>query len=286
LRFTNPAEDRQVSSFQTEALRHLNATSPDLPTPRLVLSEDDSAEVEVVLVDGRRSITRVITLLPGIPLARVPERNPALRLAMADTLARMDLAFTSFSHPASSHELLWDMKHALSLRKLLVYQQDAETRALIEREDNVVPVQTALRAQVIHNDFNFSNVMVDKHRSEITGVLDFGDMVHAPLIYDLAVALAYQFSGDDDEALAIINAFTLRYHRVFPLEIQELELLYDLIAARQILSLLITQWRASLYPENSQYILRNNAISRVGIQRLSALDRGEVTHMLVGSCFE
>jgi Ser/Thr protein kinase RdoA (MazF antagonist) len=139
---------------------------------------------------------------------------------------------------------------------------------------------------VIHNDFNFSNVMVDKHRSEITGVLDFGDMVHAPLIYDLAVALAYQFSGDDDEALAIINAFTLRYHRVFPLEIQELELLYDLIAARQILSLLITQWRASLYPENSQYILRNNAISRVGIQRLSALDRGEVTHMLVGSCFE
>ncbi len=29
--------------------------------------------------------------------------------------------------------------------------------------------------------------------NEITGVLDFGDMVYAPLINDLAVALAYQF---------------------------------------------------------------------------------------------
>ena len=98
------------------------------------------------------------------------------------------------------------------------------------------------------------------------------------------MALSYQFSGDDDDAAEIITEFTHRYHRVIPLERQELELIYDLITTRQVLSLLIGHWRASLYPENRQYILRNSTISRVGIERLAALDRDEVTQALIDRC--
>lgn len=289
LRLTNPAEDRQVTNFQTEAMIHLNKLAPDLPVPRVFRDENGDAEIEVNLPDDRLSIARLITLLPGVALATVPERNPAVRASMADHIAKMGFAFRGFFHPAANHELLWDMKHALKLRGLLPYLQDADTRRLVEQgldafERNIAPIQSSLRAQVIHNDFNFSNVMIDQHQAEITGVLDFGDMVYAPLIYDLAVALAYQFSGDDDDAPAIITEFTHRYHRIIPLERQELELLYDLITTRQVLSLLIAHWRASLYPENRQYILRNSTISRVGIERLATLDRDEVTQALTDRC--
>ncbi|MCP4769581.1 MAG: phosphotransferase [Gammaproteobacteria bacterium] len=289
LRLTNPAEDRQVTNFQTEAMVHLNKMAPDLPVPRVIRDENGDAEIEVILPDDRLSIARLITLLPGVALATVPERNPAVRASMADHIAKMGFALRSFFHPAANHELLWDMKHALKLRELLPYLQDEDTRSLVEKgldafEHNVAPIQSSLRAQVIHNDFNFSNVMIDEHQPEITGVLDFGDMVYAPLIYDLAVALAYQFSGDDDDAPGIITEFTHRYHRIIPLQRQELELLYDLITTRQVLSLLIGHWRASLYPGNRQYILRNSTFSRVGIERLAALDRDEVTQALVDCC--
>jgi Ser/Thr protein kinase RdoA (MazF antagonist) len=289
LRLINPAEEREVSNFQTEALRHLNRVDPDLPVPRVVLDENGDAEIAVVLPDGRNSIARLITLLSGIPLASVPDRNPDIRAGMADTLARMDLAFGGFSHPAANHELLWDMKHALGLRRLIPHLQDQETSNLVALgldsfERYVAPIQSSLRAQVIHNDLNFSNVMIDEHRPKLTGVLDFGDMVQAPLVFDLAVALAYQFSGDNDDALGIIEQFSLRYHQVVPLQSQELEILYDLIMARQILSLLITRWRASVYPENSQYILRNNAGSQVGIRRLAVLGRDRVTQALMRKC--
>ena len=289
LRLTNPAEDRQVTNFQTEAMLHLNRLAPELPVPRVVAGTNGEAEIEVSLADGRQSIARLITLLPGVALASVPERNPDLRDSMAEHIAKMGFAFRGFFHPAANHELLWDMKQALKLRELLPYLKDKITRRLVEQgldafEGNVAPVQSSLRAQVIHNDFNFSNVMIDEHRPEITGVLDFGDMVYAPLIYDLAVALSYQFSGDDDDAAQIIIEFTQRYHRIIPLERQELELLCDLIATRQVLSLLIAHWRASLYPDNRQYILRNSTISRVGIERLAALDRDRVTQALIDRC--
>jgi len=289
LRLTNPAEQRQVTKFQTEAMRHLNRVNPELPIPRVVLCENGEAEIEVSLPDNRLSIARLITLLPGVPLASVPERAADVRASMADAIAKMDHAFQNFFLPVADHELLWDMKHTLKLRELVVYLQDDDTRKLVERglhafERNVAPIQLSLRAQVIHNDFNFSNVMIDEHKAEITGVLDFGDMVYAPLIYDLAVALAYQFSGDDDDALCVIEEFTLCYHRIIPLQRQELEILYDLITTRQVLTLLITQWRASVYPQNRQYILRNYATARVGINRLAALGRDKVTQVLVRAC--
>ena len=121
LRLTNPAEDRQVTNFQTEAMVHLNKQAPELPVPRVVPGENGDAEIEVSLPDGRPSIARLITLLPGVALATVPERNPGVRASMADHIAKMGFAFRGFFHPAANHELLWDMKHALKLRRFLPY---------------------------------------------------------------------------------------------------------------------------------------------------------------------
>ena len=290
LRFTNPAEDRSVTNFQTEAMLHLLEVSPELPIPRVLTSLLDEAEVEVTLPDGRVSIARAISFLQGVPLAEVPERNPGIRTDMAKTLARMGWAFRGFFHPAAGHVLLWDMKHAASLRAYFGFIKEDEIRHLVTMgldnyEQNVLSVQKSLRAQVVHNDLNFSNVMIHESSPEITGVLDFGDMVHGPLIYDLAVALAYQFSGPADDALEIIKEFTRDYHQIIPLEKGELEILYDLLVTRQVLTLTITAWRASLYPENAEYILRNHKLARTAILRLSELDRDVVTRALIEACF-
>ena len=59
-------------------------------------------------------------------------------------------------------------------------------------ERHAVPLLRGLRRQVIHNDFNPHNVLADAvDDTRIAGVIDFGDMVHAPLVQDLATACAY-----------------------------------------------------------------------------------------------
>ncbi len=291
LRFTNPAEDPAVTNFQTAALHHLNVVDPGLPVPRLIPDLERNSEVELRLADGRPCIARMISFLPGIPLASAAHRNPQVRACMAESIARLGRAFRGFSHPAADHELLWDIKHIARLRAYLDYIRDDETRRLVELalddfDRYVRPLQAELRAQVIHNDFNFSNVMIHESKPLITGVLDFGDMVFAPLIFDLGVALAYQISGESDDAFSIIRDFTALYHRVNPLLPRELEVLYDLIRARQVLTLIITAWRASLYPHNRDYILRNSRSAQVGIRRLAELDRDAVIRELKRACPE
>ena len=121
-----------------------------------------------------------------------------------------------------------------------------------------------LPRQVIHNDFNPHNILVSPSNPDVlAGVIDFGDMVEAPLINDLAVALSYQIGAGNglENAIAILAA----YHRVRPLDRSEIACLPTLLRTRLAMTVIITEWRASLHPENREYILRNHPIALSGL---------------------
>jgi len=142
--------------------------------------------------------------------------------------------------------------------------------ALDRFERDAKPRLAALPAQPIHNDFNIYNVLVDPADTDrIAGILDFGDMVRAPAIDDLAVAAAYQV-GTGDDPLADIAPFVAAYHGVRPLQPPEVEMLFNLIVARLVMVVAISGWRAERHPENAAYLLRNNPLSWA---RLAACER-------------
>ena len=289
LKATNPAEDRAVTNFQTEVLLHVHKVDPELPVPRIHLSLDGVAEVLVDTGDVQPRLVRLVSFMPGVPLAGVSERSVTLRRNMGSGLARLGLALRGFFHPSAGHELLWDLKHASRLRDLLMHVKDDKRRTLatqcIDRfEEHVLPTLPRLRGQVIHNDFNPSNVMVDEESHErITGILDFGDMVYAPLINDLGVAAAYHLA-DSDEPLSTAAELIGAYHEVLPLEKGEIDILFDLIATRLAMTVVITGWRAARYPENRDYILRHNAMSWAGLERLSRLSHEQGREILRHAC--
>ena len=51
--------------------------------------------------------------------------------------------------------------------------------------EQVLPALEGMRAQVIHNDVSCMNTLVEGDR--VVGVIDFGDLIHAPLVCDFAV---------------------------------------------------------------------------------------------------
>ncbi|MDR9053525.1 phosphotransferase [Burkholderia multivorans] len=285
LKLTHPAEQAGVTEFQTFAQLQVIEADATLPVPRLM--RDRSGRYihwRAVAGEHARQAVRMITFAPGIPLHRV-ERSRRQRRALGTALGRFDRALRGFTHAHAGHRLLWDIQHLSQLRPLLDYVDGGERRALarhlLDRHDvHTARRMTTLRRQVIHNDLNPYNVLVDETDTDrITAILDFGDMVHAPLVNELAVASSYQLADTPNPLETAVDCICA-YHRENPLSGDELAVLPELIVARLLMTVLITGWRAREHPENSAYILRNNALSWTGLHRLAALPDGDAARII------
>ena len=288
LKVSNPGEPAVNTNFQTEAILWLERVDPGLPVPKVVRALDGQSEFPLRMADGRTSIVRMLTWLDGVPVVRVGV-SAALRRDMGRTLARLGAALRDFDHPGASHDIQWDIRHASRLRPLIAaLSEPALRRQLLAELDHfdaaVRPALAGLRQQVVHNDLNHHNVLLDPPCPDrVSGVLDFGDMVKTPLVVDLAVAASYM-THQDDGALRCVAEMAAAYHEVMPLSRDEIGLLRDLIVARLMTSIAITEWRAARYPQNADYILRNNGPARIGMERFATLPRGEVTAALLRAC--
>lgn len=271
LKLANPAEPPEVTDFQTKALLHLEPT--DLAVPRVIRSRSGATEAHTP-----HGTLRLLTYLEGTPLHATP-RSAAQTAAMARMAAQLTQGLQGFAHPASAHVLQWDIRHASALRPLLEAVpddlRDLATATLNRFDAEVAPQLPALRWQVVHNDLNPHNVLTDPaDPNRIAGVLDFGDMVHTPLICDAAIAASYFI--DAGQPLQSLQTFARAYHATLPLTPSEAQLFPDLVATRMLTTIAITSSRAARYPENATYILRNFAIARDGLRALCALPRATI----------
>ena len=289
LKIANPSEDREVVDFQVQALRHVAEVDPGLPLPRVRTGVNGSDIIEVTASDGTRCFARMVNYLSGTPLGHTNGSTAMLQHAQGRLLARLGRALRGYFHPAAHHALLWDLRNALQLRELLSHITDAHKRGCVEHvldgfESVVQPVLPGLRAQVIHNDLNPGNLLVDPDRPDhITGIIDFGDLVYAPLIIDVAVAAAYQLAETRDP-LQPIAALLSAYHCVTPLEETELAVLFDLLATRVAMTVVISSWRAARYPENSEYILTSNPRAVRLLEGLAEMVRGDAEDYFRNAC--
>jgi hydroxylysine kinase len=288
LRISNHAEDPAINDFQVSALLHVAQVDPYIPVQRVFRALNGQPHLRLPFEHGRLRAVRLLSYLPGVPLNMV-KRTSAHRRELGTYLAKLDLALRDFSHPAAGHELAWDIQHAAGIRPLIAHIPDIARRQLADDfltafETNAKPVLSKLRAQVIHNDLNFYNVLVDPIENDrLAGILDFGDMVLSPLAVDVAVGASYHMNTTGDPWGAVAE-FVSAYHAVLPLERDEVDLLYDLIAARFVVTVAITGWRAERYPQNSAYILKNNASAWQGLAHLSTLNRDIAQRRLRVAC--
>jgi hypothetical protein len=270
VKLANPAEEPAMTAFQAAALLHLERTAPALPCPRLRPAADGAA---VVPLRGGGHL-RVLSWQEGRPLAEVAPGAEGRR-AIGALSARLCAALGRLE-AGPGPVLLWDITRAGGLRALLPAVADAGLRALCARvldrfEAEVAPRLARLPAQAIHADLNPWNVMADA-AGRVAGVIDFGDMVRAPRICDLAVAASYHARGAAPQAA--VADLAAGFHAETPLEGEEIALLPALVATRMTATLTIASWRAARQPENAPYILRNLPASAEGLAALSALPAG------------
>jgi len=288
LKIANSAEASGVTGFQVEALLHVAKTDPELVVPRVIRTLSGRTTATILDRDGRGHTARLLTWLDGKPLGSAATM-PGSAAMLGQFLARLGIALRDFVHPASDYSLLWDLKRAGNLIELLDNIEDKALQDMCRRRlsrftSHTEPALKTLRSQVIYADFHAGNVLVaDNGHTMIAGVIDFGDIVRSPLIVDVAVAAAYLIANEQDP-LADVLGFLSAYTRLRPLLREEVELLYDLILARNVMSLTIGRWRAGLFPDNSDYLLESEWQARKTIEILTGLDQSEVAVVFLKAC--
>ncbi len=288
LKIAAASEPEHVTDLQVRALENI-AREARVPAPRIVRTRDNNALVTVRSDQGAHA-ARVVTWLEGTPMAST-ESTPAGAQSLGKTLAVLDRALAGVTVDADNQVLIWDMQRAGELREVIDCIADQRQRELvadaIDRfESELEPAFATLRRQLIHNDVNPGNVLTDSENGLVSGLLDFGDMLIAPLIVEVAIAASYLRHLDDDP-LTLIAPFVAAYHAESPLADAELALLYDLVRLRLATTTALLWWRLREKDPDDPYrrqTLAAESSAAEFAERLDGLGRAAFTAELKRAC--
>ncbi|MEE4112871.1 MAG: aminotransferase class III-fold pyridoxal phosphate-dependent enzyme, partial [Desulfobacteraceae bacterium] len=268
LKIANAAETREVLEFQNQAMRHVAEKAAALfeefaPCPRVCSDPNGEEIISIPGQDGASHYVRLLTYLPGKPLATVNPHDNDLLFSLGSFLGRIDRLLMDFAHPASRRAFHWDLARCgKAVASRLDDIDDPEKRDLVQHRldryrADTVPKLVGLRASVIHSDGNDYNVLASPHGrwgNRVTGLIDFGDMVHSHTINELAIACAYATMGKSDPLAAAVQVVA-GYHRAFALTESELAVLFDLICMRLCTSVCHSAHQIRLAPQNTYLLI-------------------------------
>src|SRR5262249_32152651 len=151
----------------------------------------------------------------------------------------------------------------------------------------VEPLLPRLPRSLIHNDANDGNVLVgrpeaDPREREVTGLLDFGDMIEAWTVVELAVAIAYAVFEQPDP-LAGAAPLAAGYHSLRPLSDDELSAVWTLACVRLCTSVCLSAHRRTAEPGNP-YLLVSEAPAWEALARMREIHPRLAQYRLRAAC--
>jgi len=270
------AEESLVTDFQIAALIHLQNRGLTF-VPRIVRTSSGQDRGSIRSEDGSEVCLRVVTWLSG-ELLRHVDVTSEIAQCFGRRLAELDVALEDFSHDGEAQTLLWDSQRAGELRGLLGHISDEAVKKSVEAvlddfDGRVKPALLDLPQQVIHNDANDENILFDGN-GDVSGIIDFGDMMKAPRVIDVATAASYLRTPDDP--LRLIEPFVAAYNRENALLDAEFDVLFDLIRTRLSMTLILLHWRLAARGEDDPYRQKSLAVNSNApdfLQNLSSIGR-------------
>ncbi|MBM3583463.1 MAG: aminotransferase class III-fold pyridoxal phosphate-dependent enzyme [Alphaproteobacteria bacterium] len=256
LKVSGTLENLNAIDLQIAALEHIGRHAPELVVPRLVRTRAGRAAVDL---DGALAGHRVfaVSLVPGRPLESV-EYGTSVLERVGGALARLDRVLRGFHHGWVPTDLAWDIRNAPVLRDAVSLVADAAQRRMLDGIferfiTRTLPAYGRLRCQFIHNDGDGANVLVTEDGTDVSGIVDFGDMTFGPLIVELAVPGA-DTARKRLDPLESIGALVEGYTATAPLERDEIAPLHDAILMRAATGLSAVVWRRRHDPAGAELL--------------------------------
>ena len=291
LKIGNPDESRASLEMQNAILARLaqgwleedGASRSTFPA---VVPDLAGAPLATVEKDGVHYPLRLVTWLPGVPVAEVRPQSPELLRSWGGVLARLNVALADFEHRAAETGFHWDLRTASSIFEERVGSvKGRDRRALLRRrmadcEERLAPLIAGLRTQVVHGDANDYNVLANRVEDtppggrygdrRVTGIIDFGDAMRTWLASEPAVAGAYAMLSKRDPAGALAQLVS-GFHEEYPLGEEEIAAVFPLAGMRLCLSATMAAWQRAREPGN-EYLSISEAHVWALLERLDRLE--------------
>ena len=274
LKVANALEERALLEAQQQVMRRL--AQRGVPVPSVVPTADGELLVDTVIDDSARYFTWAVTPLPGVLLADVGFRSRELFEQIGAAVGRLTSALHGFSHPALDRPFAWDLTRAV---ERVIAAPDAiadeDFAAVIDEtvdrvREHVLPRAHELPRAAIHNDLNDHNILVAASSNgaacltridQVTGIIDFGDILNGWRVADLAIAAAYAML-DAPDPLAVLAAIVRGAARECTYEDAELDAVFALAGLRLALSAAIAVEQQRSRPDNAYLGVSQAAIRR------------------------
>ena len=250
--YLEDAELLEIIAAENESLLHLQTTDQASAYPQPIPFLD-GAYIKTLVIDGKRAIVRMLSYLEGAFLGDQLMTAGAVA-AVGRFLAHLDLSLQPVrSAVYQARQWEWDLQYLPLCKKYLGFIESIHDRHVVlyfmqQFDEQVRDVLPELRQQLIHNDANEWNLLLEGE--QMVGIIDFGDLTHAPLIQEVAVVATYMAYQQTDP-VHWVGLLVSAYHEVLPLEAREVDLLYYLIAARLCLSVCNSAYAKASDPENT-----------------------------------
>ncbi|PVA11326.1 hypothetical protein DC366_06200 [Pelagivirga sediminicola] len=268
-------------AFQTRALGYLAQSLPDLPLPRVHRTRSGAAIHTLQDPENGPCDFRVLDYLEGQPVELGEAPTPALAAAAGQLVGAVTRTLGALSHDFGAEVIAWDVANGLLGDAQFWAMGGGDIRALEAhmrpRFAALMPVLRRQRTHVVYNDAHLENLLRPAPDADrITGLIDFGDMWRAPVVCDVAT-LALGFAEGAQDAPGMAAAAVSGYHAAYPLSGAEIDLIEDVMIARQVLSVILYDIKladpALQSDENTQ--MRARLMER--LERLLALPWGRIT---------
>ncbi|MBO9531567.1 MAG: aminotransferase [Solirubrobacteraceae bacterium] len=235
LKFANTEVGRPVLEAEHLVLDALGGALGPLATPRVVATTGGDEIIEV-----GDHLARVLTWVPGTPLAVAGFVDHARARALGDAAGRISAALASIDHPGAHRTFQWDVRQAGRVADLAREQLDDDEWAMQQRALSWLSGvdDASLPRQIAYTDVTANNLLghlAPDGTFTSTALVDFGDAVYTWRLAD-AVGAAYSaVAGDPALALELALTALTAFHAHQPLSEVEADAFWPVLAGRAAL---------------------------------------------------
>ncbi len=253
----NAAEDPSMLDCQAEVFRRLGSLQ-DYRFTQVINTVAGEASTQIIGDDDVSYHCRLVEWVDGRLYADCYPRSGFLHRSLGRCLAQVDRSLVGFSHEALERPLSWDLCRAQEVLArydgpgMTPEQRDLVTGFQELYRDRVEPVVGQLRRGVIHNDANDNNVLVGvgpNSHYQVTGLIDFGDLLVGWLASEVAIAATYAMM-EAEHPLDVAADILAGYQEILPLREVEIGVIFPLICMRLCLSVSIATEQQRQEPDN------------------------------------
>ena len=269
---------------QNAAMKHLAGRGVRVPG---VGRSIDGQEILALSVRGEDYLVRLLEFLDGEPLTRRKYLAVKTREALGALAANVAKGLADFRHDGLDRSVQWDLRRVVQVTEHMLPQvADADMRARLHARlhaaDKLVQVRaSALRIHAVHHDITDDNVVAKPDADGMLipdGVIDFGDVVYGWVVGELAVCCAALLHHADGDPLFILPAIRA-FHGVYPLEPDEVEVLWPLILQRACLLVASGEQQLAVDPDND-YVIDNLEYEREIFRVATSVPHGVMTEAI------